>query len=136
MFDIAQLDIATGSDEGRQMQVRHPKGGVVTDSEGKPVTITLLGFYSKRFREKDREITQRRIEQARLGIQPSPEDAERDAVERLAAVTVAWSFDTLDGQPFPCTEENAKRFWSDRRFAAIRAQADQFIANDGNFTRG
>ncbi len=136
MFDIAKLDIATASDEGRPMPIRNPRGEVVRHESGDPVTINLLGRHSERARAKERELANRRLEAAKMGKQRTPEDFEVEAVEYLQACTVGWSFTEMDGKPFPCTPENAKKFWSDRRFSNIRVQADNWISEDANFMRG
>lgn len=135
-FDLAKLDIATPSDEGRDMKVRYPNGNPVLDDKGEPLTVKLLGRFSERARAKEREQTLKRLEQQKNGITRGPEDFEREAQDYLAACTVGWSFDTLDGAPFAYSPENALKLWRDRRFGHVRLQADAFIGGDANFMSG
>lgn len=138
-FDISSLDIMTAQDQGAVMEVVDPRTGqVARGADGNPVTITLLGRYSAKARDTQRKLQNRRLDQARRGRSNNmtAEEIEAEANEILVACTVAWSFDSLDGQPFPCNEANARKFWNDPRFRHIREQADTFVATEGNFSNG
>ena len=137
-FDIDVLDVATGADEGATMQLTHPKTAeVLRDSDGNPVTMTLFGMNSERVRTLARAQQQRRLDAMKRGKRGmNPDELEADNVDILTAATGGWSFDTLGGQPFPYSEANARKLYSDPRFKSIRQQVDQFIADDGNFMKG
>lgn len=96
--------------------------------------IPRRGTLSRAVRNADREIQNRRLEAARRGKKPSLEDAEAEITETLVAATKAWSFSKMDGQDFPCTPANARKFWSDPRFTHIREQALVFMREDSHFT--
>jgi hypothetical protein len=133
-FDIAALDVVTPSDAGAVMELIDLRTGeVAKDSEGKPVWIKLAGVYSSKTREAERALNEQRILSIRDG-KPAPSDSEATA-GLFAACTLDWSFDTMDGKPFPCTPENAKAFWLDPRFATILNQADRFVSKIANFTK-
>ncbi len=136
MFDIATLDTLTLSEEGVPMPVAHPKTRkALIGSNGTPITVTLLGKNSDTARAAMRRQADRASERASRGIVSSPEDRERNDAEFLAACTKAWTFDQMDGAPFPCTSQNAEKLWSDQRFRWLREQALAFILEDGNFIR-
>lgn len=137
MFDIAALEVQSRSESGMPMSIIHPRTKVpVLDEEKNPVTITLLGRNSATFRETQRRIRDRRADRASKAIKATDEDLERDELDLLVAVTIGWTFTVMDGQPFPCNPENARRFWADPRFVWIREQAMSFVLEDGNFLGG
>lgn len=135
-FDIAAFDIATPSDEGRPMALRGGDGKVIRDEKGEPVTITLRGIHSQVAIDCERMITKRLREHTQAGTLDPEEFAEWSLVEMLSALTVSWTFGAMDGKPFPCSLENARKFWGDRRFRHFRAQADDFVRKQGNFMKG
>jgi len=133
-MDLSILDILSPSEEGRKMHLSHPRtGDPWRDSAGNPLYITLLGQHSGAV-QGAMEALQARLEARSPGapIRTREERAADDA-EVLTAATRFWAFETMDGKPFPCTPENARRFWSDPRFAWIRHRALRFIADDGVF---
>jgi hypothetical protein len=136
MFDISKLDTLSLAEEGVTMPVVHPRTREpVKDSEGKHVTVTLLGKNSDTARATFRRISDRATERAMRGMKPSSEDRERDDAEFLTACTKAWGFSQMDGEAFPCTPSNALRLWSDPRFRWLRDQAMSFVMDEGNFLR-
>lgn len=134
MFDFAALDLLTPSEEGRDMTLTHPRTGQPwLDSAGRPVTITLLGAWSGVY-QQTLEGMQARLDARPAGAPPLTyaEKISGDA-ELLAAVTRRWSFTELDGKPYPCTPDNARLLYADERFGWVRARANAFVRNDGNF---
>lgn len=133
-MDLSILDIAGPSEEGRKMFLTHPRtGDPWRDSAGNALYIMLLGQHSSTVQGATEMLA------ARLEGRPpgSPirtrADRVRDDAEILVAATRFWNFETLDGGPFPCTPENALRFWTDERFAWVRIKALRFISDDGAF---
>lgn len=136
MFDLAKLDTLTASEAGVAMQVIHPKTKEpVKGADGEVITITLLGRASDAAQAAVRRARDRANERLQQGRRSTPEDAERDMIDLLVSCTKAWTFDSLDGQPFPCTPGNAELLWRDPRFRWLREQALIFIQDDGNFLR-
>lgn len=97
-------------DEGNTIEINdendepqfYPEGA--SEEDGKPVTITVAGTYSKRFRrarEKRRSKNEKR--QGRL----SDEEKNRQEVEVAAACIMAWEGFTQGGKPYELTEKNA-----------------------------
>ena len=137
MFDIATLDTASKADAGSVMEVINPATGeVARDADGTAIFIQLRGKNSPTVRSAQRKIQNRRLDAMRRGkSKVTAEDMDAEGVELLTAATVAWNFQK-DGDAFPCTEENAREFWADPRFKAIRDQADAFIGDDAHFIKG
>ncbi len=134
MFDIANLDTRTRSEAGVQMPLINPRSGApILDDAGAPVTISLLGPNSAKFKEVMRKLQLRRVDMGSRGVKMAEEDFERERFETLVAVTVGWSFDKLDAKDFAFSPENARIFWSDGRWDWVRSQAHAFCQQDGNF---
>lgn len=77
----------------------------LAQENGKPVTITVAGTYSTRYR-KAFEAQRRRIF-GRVRRRPDADDAYRQALELVAACVISWEGFTNNGQPYPCTPANA-----------------------------
>jgi hypothetical protein len=133
-FDLASLDTQTLSESGVAMPIVHPRTRVALLRDDKtPVTLTLLGRHSSTFRELLRRIQEHRAEISGRGQVISGELKEQEDTDTLVVCTVDWTFDTLDGQKFPCTKQNIVKLWNDSRFRWLREAAMNFILSDGNF---
>lgn len=136
MFDISTLDTLTLSEEGVEMPVIHPRTKEpVLGSDGRQITITMLGRMSADAQAAFRRVRDRQNERVQQGRRTTPEDVERDQVDILVACTRAWTFSEMDGTPFPFTQANADRLWRDPRFRWLREQAFVYVNDDGNFIR-
>ncbi len=133
-FELSQLGTKTKSEAGVPMKIINPAtGGLFYDDEKKPVTITLKGRNSQAQRAALRVVQDRRITRQARDVRPTEEETKEDEIDLLCAITVDWSFTTLDGKPFPPTPENIRAFWADERFTWILEAASRFALNDGNF---
>jgi|JI10StandDraft_1071094.scaffolds.fasta_scaffold01299_28 hypothetical protein len=137
MFDLNVLDTKTPMDAGAPMAVMNPGTNRPMYDGDTPITITLAGRDAERVREIQHELQNRRLDQVRRNssIKMTSEDNERDLIEILVAATIGWTIPSLDGEPFPFNERNARRLWSDERFIALRRQADAFISDYSNFMK-
>jgi hypothetical protein len=138
MFDISEFDTYTGSNEGRPMGVLSPKSGYpAKDEDGNPIEIILLGRLSDKGREVDNRHQKARTEKLqRVGrVDFDADEQEANVIDLLCALTIGWTFKVMDGADFPCTPENVRKFWSDKRFIAIRRQALTFINDEANFSK-
>ena len=131
-MDIASLTVV--DDDGAILHLRHPATGAPLFDGDEPVTITLAGKDSQRYRTAQRIISNRNIRQGRK-IVPTVESFEADAVEILVACTVAWSGIEVDGKAVMPTAENARKVYSDPRCAWLREQVDAFIDDRANFSK-
>jgi hypothetical protein len=78
-------------------------------------------------------VRERRATRAARGIKLTQDDLDAEEIGLLCAATRAWTFAKMDDQDFPCTPQNVRRLWSDRRFRWLRERAIQFVLADGNF---
>ena len=136
--DLSQLDTSAAGEEGATLHLRNPFSGepqyVVLPGGNEPValTVTLLGSDSPTWRNKVSALQRRRLRamQGRRNT-PEPADLERDAIELLAACTVAWTGVVIDGKAPVCSPENAVMAYS--RLPWMREQADEFANARENF---
>jgi hypothetical protein len=136
-LDLSALDILTPSEEGRELFLSHPRtGDPWRDAAGNPMSITLLGQHSGAVQGAYEALSARMASRPAGSPTRSRKEEIADEADVLTAATRRWTFETLDNAPFPCTPENARKFWSDPRFGWIRIRALQFIGNDGNFLAG
>lgn len=133
-MDLSTLDVAAAAEEGAELHLRHPTTNeLLFDGDDKvPVTITLAGADSERFRSAQRAQINRRLRK-RGREDATIEAAEADAIELLAASTLGWSGIALDGEDLACTPANAKKLY--RRMSWVREQVDVFMADRGNFLK-
>jgi hypothetical protein len=149
-IDIATLDTTTLSEQGVAMPLRDPRvrrdyeqaddtRPLLTDADGKHVTITVLGPDNPKVSrmllpQRARFQTQALATQGRKGVTFTVEDMRREEAENIdiaVAATVAWSGFTRNGEPFPCTAENARTLYTTN--ADIRDQVIAFVRDRGNF---
>lgn len=136
-FDLALLDTQGPMEKGANMEVLNPiTNQIARLPDGSAVYIRLLGSDSNKVRDKEREMMDTRTEKSQRGKQRFlAHEIEADNNEILVAATTGWNLAELDGEPFPYSEENARRLWNDPRFVKIREQARQFMANVSNFVK-
>ena len=130
-MDITAFDSTGPANEGAKMELRLPNGEPALKDDGTPVTITLLGADSDAYQRASKALGNRSL---RNRSQPlTVEQAITESINLLAKVTVSWDGLTEDGQPLPCTEENAKRLY--RSSLAVREQVAEFVNDRGNFVK-
>ncbi|MFO1126374.1 MAG: hypothetical protein U1E25_14595 [Methylocystis sp.] len=136
MFDLASLDTTPAAEAGAEMKVLHPtSGAVLSQEDGQPIVITLVGEDSERFRRASRASLDRRLKRQSAGVSapPSAEELENNAIETLVACTIGWSGIALDGKTLDCTPENARMIY--KRLRWLREQVDAFINDRANFLK-
>jgi len=134
--DLSTLDTVSAAEEGAVMELRHPAtGAVLNQDDGSPVTITLAGSDSERYRKAERSNQNRRLKNSagRRGLTVTSEELENDNLEVLAAATVAWAGIVLHGESLDCTVANARKVFKEIPWA--REQAEQFVAERANFLK-
>lgn len=150
VIDIADLDTATASDEGAEIELLHP----ITQ---KPLGlfVTVMGKHSQVFRDHVRERVNSRIRQEAQAERrnkkippPTAEDAEKDAVELLTLCTKGWRSQDrnakgeliegsekptwlMKGEELAFTVPNAIRVYTESLW--IREQVDSAIGDLENF---
>lgn len=140
MIDLSTLDLAKQAAEGRVFPVLHPVSHEpLKGTDGKPVTITLVGPDSDQaFRETCEIIDRERAAQMRsaseradAGEGPGFEDEYRRATEMLVRRTVAWEGLALDGKALDCNPETVRMVYN--RWRWIREQAMGHIQDRESF---
>jgi hypothetical protein len=133
-FDLSKLDILAPSEEGRPLFIKHPGTGAnFKRGDGEPLKIVLRGRNSAIARAELKQIGDEQAAIEADGRMPTPEQREEWNTRYLVAMTVSWNFDALDGEPFDCNALNARKLWTDPRFAWLRVPGLTFIAQDGNY---
>lgn len=92
------------------VEIKDRDGEPYTGKDGKPITITVLGKYSKQARELDRKMTNRTLKEARRGMDFTADDAESRGIEKLAGVCTAWTVEDEKGDVVPFSVANVTTF--------------------------
>lgn len=135
-MDLSKLNTQSASEQGAFMQLLHPGTGapLVDEASGQPVGITLLGKDSVKVQKLVRDRAQRRLDQATaLGdrIKINAEAVQADALDTLAAATIAFHHLKSNGEELKCSPESARKLYTD--FAWIREQVDKFYSDRSNY---
>jgi hypothetical protein len=74
MLDLANLDTVKVSDEGADMELRHPATrAVICNEAGDPITIRLVGTDSTIYRKAQATITNRKLAQNKRNVKITAE---------------------------------------------------------------
>jgi len=108
-FDLgAAKPVAALEDEGQTIEIRDIDGEVMTwtDGDGKahPVTITVAGSYSTRYRRAQEAQITRTMK--RRNPQITGEALGKQRLEVVAACVLAWTGFANKGKPLPCDKDN------------------------------
>lgn len=134
-FNLSAFDTVEPQNHPKPMNLVHPHEGVELISDGKPMTIFLVGAKSRQFRAAINN--QARVESARrVKPLPSIEADELRSAKLLAHATTGWSNITWEDEEgnviqLPYSHENAEMLYRERPW--IREQVDSFVAHEKNF---
>lgn len=92
------------------VEIKDRNGEPYVGTNGQPITITVLGKYSKQARELDRKMTNRTLKEVRRGLDFTADEAEARGIERLAGVCTAWTVEDEKGDVVPFSVENVATF--------------------------
>lgn len=125
--------VSAAAEEGAILELKDPTGEPILKPDGKPVTITLAGMESKRFKRARNSIGDRYLKNAGPTSRAAKtmEEAIGDLAFQLASVTIAWDGVIVDGQELECTQANAKKVYL--QYDWVREQVDSFVGNRANF---
>ncbi len=126
--------VTAAAEEGAILEVKDPIGDPILQPGGKPVTITLAGMESNKFRKARNVIGNRYLKQsggARYPFAQTTEAAIDDQAFQLASVTLSWEGIVDEGQPIECNAVNAKRLYI--KYDFLRRQVDEFVGEQRNF---
>lgn len=90
-------------------QVKHPATReVLTKSNGKPMTLTIYGPYSEKFRKVAHDQAKKRLSKAKDNkVELTQEDYESFALDTLSATVADWDI-SFDGKSVPFSEEKVR----------------------------
>lgn len=129
MFDINTL----AAKDSVELQLRHPVSDEALFSGDKPVQAVLWGTSSKVYRTAINAMQNRALKRGKK--QASPEVMREEGVELLVACTQR--FDQLsgpDGQALD-NEDAIRALYKDDRFAWVKTQVDEALADVANFIK-
>jgi len=69
------------------------------------------------------------------GPEQSPDELREDNVSFVLERLLGWSEITMNGEPYPFSQENARKLLMDRRKGALLQQSLEFIFDDNSFTQ-
>jgi hypothetical protein len=128
---------AAQEDEAVVVTIVQPDGEPYQKADGEgPVTISVLGGYSKRIRAVREQQMRRMLKDRRAKLEP--EDMRRNRIEAAVAAITGWDGWTANGQPFPFTPENAEALFTqapwilDQVESAIDGHARFFKSSSGS----
>lgn len=135
-MDLSKLDTTAAAETGAKLEVAHPATGArLLQDDNTPVTVTLAGQDSDRFKKADRKISNRRLATSASGqrLKLTAEGIDSDSLERLVACTISWSGIGWGGGEKECTPENAREAYT--KLPWLREQAEAFIGDRANFLK-
>ena len=130
-MDLSKLDTVKKCEDGAVLVVLHPTELTpVVDENGKPMTITLAGSDSPKFRKGKYMQANKSIDK-RGQFKVTAEQLAEGNIDILAHCTLDWCGVELDGEVLECTVENAKTVY--RRFPWLEKQVNEFIDDLSNY---
>jgi len=140
-MDLLSLDAAATANDGRELLLNHPTERTpLSQSDGKPVSITLLGKDSDQFIKSGRIIRNKKMEIFKKGGKYSAALEDQEGIELIAYCTTGWSgipAGWLDGSADPAPAEfsfsNAVKLYTRQKW--VFEQADEFVGTRENFLK-
>jgi hypothetical protein len=125
-FDLKKAaEVSTREEEGRAVQL--------VDETGAPmdgVSITVVGSYSKRYRDA---VDSRANRKFRLGKVPTSADIRAETLHLYADCVVSWDGFVDGGKPYACTRENVVKVFEAAPW--IYEQVAQAVEDHAGFTK-
>ena len=135
-MDLSTLDTSATAEAGAAMEVVHPTtGAALLQDDGAPITVTLAGEDSDRYRKAERRASNRRLATAASGrrVRATAEALESDRLDLLVACTIDWDGIGFDGGEKACTPDNVRAAY--QKLPWLREQAEAFIMDRANFLK-
>jgi len=130
-MDLNDINLEEKSNNGASLELEHPVTGEPLLHDGEPMTILLAGTDSAAYRNKQREIQNRRLMRASKGRKPDFSGLDSEALELLAACTLGWSGLILGGEALEFSESEARKLYEAHGW--IKEQVDVFVGERANF---
>jgi len=130
-MDLNDINLEAQSNDGADVQLEHPVTGKSLEHDGKPMTIRVAGTDSAAYRNKQRELQNRRLQKIAKGRKPDFSNSDAEACELLAACTLGWSGIVVGGDDIAFSQKAAEELYG--KHVWIREQVDLFIGDRANF---
>ncbi|WNZ59904.1 hypothetical protein QEG98_28280 [Myxococcus sp. MxC21-1] len=124
-FDIGSLQRS----DTTTVEILHPVSGDATGMK-----VVVHGVDSPTYREADRALRNRRLHKLQHSGRASKltaEDTDKDGLELLVRCTAAWEGFRENGEPLPCTKDNARRVYEEHPW--LRRQVDAAVTDAASF---
>lgn len=133
MADLRNLEMVTDSSTTFRLELVNPITLMPLEDEKGKAWIEVLSPQSDAYQKAQKAYQNQRINARKAGT--TIDDVNREMSDVIAKCIVAWNNIEMDGQPLECDYANAFMILSDRRFAWLRKQVDDYIGNEGNFIK-
>jgi hypothetical protein len=134
-FDItAQIELAKKEDEGTTFQLEGVDGSPMfytKDGEQVPVTITVAGSNSNKFKEIEAKLRKQKLRARSL----TGDTLHRQQIEKAAYCTVSWDGILDKGTPVRCDHANAVALYTQLPFV-LRQVLEAMDDHESFFTKG
>lgn len=137
-FDISSLAAADEGDLAILDAAGKPTGWVWTFAgPGHPTTVALDRDRNTRLlqREQAKERAQVNNKKWKGDGETIDEFRERN-ISYIVGRLLRWTEIEMEGKPFACTPENAEKILSDHHFGLVYEQANDFLRDEKDFTKG
>lgn len=121
-------DIASLEEQGATVHVRNARGEKMYDA-GQPVTMTVLGTYSKTYRRLSQAQRDRLIRQRRSSY--TAEQQEKDDLALVSGCVTAWQGFKASGSPVPFSREAVIKVFT--KFPFVLEQVKEEMGARENF---
>ena len=130
MFDLsAEKSKVEREDEGIVVTINDERGETMHFGDGQPVTVRVVGTYSKKYRDAERLRVDRRFK--RGGV--DPDVIRKEALELTAECVLEWSGFFDAGKPLDCTRANVVRVLD--AVPWVRQQVEVAMEDHAGFSR-
>lgn len=137
MTDIASIDFSKVCEDGATLILRHPfTGEVLTNSEGKEMTITVIGESAPSFKQVMFKLQNARMAKMRRATKDQIITAEElfsEDIELLAQTTKGWANLEMNGKPLEFSVAAARDLYG--KIDEIRRQVKEFQSDQRNFLK-
>lgn len=136
-FDISKLSAAEEADMEIMDLDGNGTGWIWTFSgPGHPATVEADRAQAQRFlnREADKERSQVNGRKWK-GEAPKVDEKRAEGIAYVVARLLRWTETSMNGEPFPCTPENAAAILGNPHMPTLYEQANAFLMADKSFTK-
>lgn len=130
-MDLNDFNLAEKAEQGAELYLEHPGTGEGLESNGQKWTIRLAGTDSKQYRNKSREIQNRRLNKIAKGRKADFGGTDLEACELLASCTLGFVGLQKGGETLEFSYDAAVDLYMTQLW--IREQVDTFVGERSNF---